>query len=103
VKRLCAVYRSPRKEGMYLFVDRDQPLEELPAALLAGFGKPELALNLVLTPERRLARADAATVLAALDEQGYYLQLPPQPGSEPGSEPGAEPGSVPGSAPGSAP
>jgi uncharacterized protein YcgL (UPF0745 family) len=66
---------------MYLFVDRDRPLEELPAELLAGFGKPELALNLVLTPERRLARADAATVLAALDEHGFYLQLPPQPGA----------------------
>ena len=68
---------------MYLFVDRDYPLEELPEGLLAGFGKPELALNLVLTPERRLARADAATVLAALDEQGYYLQLPPRAGVEP--------------------
>ncbi|MEQ8263432.1 YcgL domain-containing protein [Pseudohaliea sp.] len=82
MKRLCAVYRSPRKEGMYLFVDRDRPLEELPAELLAGFGKPELALSLVLTPERRLARADAATVLAALDEKGFYLQLPPKPGGD---------------------
>lgn len=83
MKRLCSVYRSPRKEGMYLFVDRDRPLEDLPEGLLAGFGTPELALNLVLTPERRLARADAATVLAALDEKGYYLQLPPQPGIDP--------------------
>jgi uncharacterized protein len=81
VKRLCAVYRSPRKEGMYLFVDRDRPLEDLPDGLLAGFGAPQLALTLVLTAERRLARVDAADVLAALDERGYYLQLPPVPGS----------------------
>ncbi|MHA7815229.1 MAG: YcgL domain-containing protein [Pseudohaliea sp.] len=87
MKRLCAVYRSPRREGMYLFVDRDRPLEELPEGLLAGFGTPELALNLVLTPERRLARADAATVLAALDAQGYYLQLPPRPGVAPEPSP----------------
>jgi len=81
VQRLCAVYRSPRKEGMYLFLDRDCPLEDLPDGLLAGFGTPQLALTLVLTPERRLARVDAADVLSALDERGYYLQLPPVPGA----------------------
>ena len=81
MKRLCAVYRSPRKEGMYLFVDRDRPLEDLPDDLLAGFGAPQLALTLELTADRRLARVDAADVLAALDERGYYLQLPPVPGS----------------------
>ncbi|KGE03759.1 Protein YcgL [Pseudohaliea rubra DSM 19751] len=70
-----------------MFVDRDHPLEELPEGLLAGFGTPELVLTLVLTPERRLARTDAATVLAALDEKGFYLQLPPQPGVAPEAAP----------------
>jgi uncharacterized protein YcgL (UPF0745 family) len=79
---LCEVYRSPRREGMYLYVDRARGLAEVPPSLLARFGTPERALVIALTAERRLARADAATVMAAIRERGYYLQLPPQPGEE---------------------
>jgi uncharacterized protein YcgL (UPF0745 family) len=62
---------------MYLYLDSDRKLDTLPGTLLTAFGQPQLALTLALSPERRLARADAAAVLAALDERGYYLQLPP--------------------------
>jgi uncharacterized protein YcgL (UPF0745 family) len=31
----------------------------------------------VLTPERKLAREDIATVLDNLERQGYHLQMPP--------------------------
>jgi uncharacterized protein YcgL (UPF0745 family) len=74
---LCEVFRSPRREGMYLYIDKQQGLESLPEALLASFGQPESVMTLVLTPQRRLARADAAAVLAAIAECGYYLQMPP--------------------------
>lgn len=33
-------------------------------------------LDVALTPERRLAQADAATVREALGKHGFYLQLP---------------------------
>lgn len=79
MKRICAVYRSPKKEGMYLYVDHQQDLADVPEALLQQFGKPERAMTLVLHPERKLARADVAKVMAAIADQGYYLQLPPQP------------------------
>ena len=36
-------------------------------------------LEVALTPERRLAQADAALVRANLAERGFHLQLPPQP------------------------
>lgn len=77
MKRICAVYRSSRREGMYLYVDKSEGLERVPESLLAEFGRPQPALTLVLTPERRLARAQAAEVLAAIADQGYFLQLPP--------------------------
>ena len=35
---------------------------------------------LKLEPGRKLARADVQLVLAAIDEQGYYLQMPPSTG-----------------------
>ncbi len=64
---------------MYLYVDKQEDLERIPAALLKRFGKPEQAMTLVLTPERELARVDIAKVLASLEEQGFFLQMPPQP------------------------
>lgn len=74
---ICCVYRSTKKEGTYLYVDKSRGLEVLPEALLELFGKPQQALTMLLTAERKLARADTGKVLAALAEQGYYLQLPP--------------------------
>lgn len=75
--RLCTVYRSPRKEEMYLFVDRREGLERVPEELLERFGEPEVVLILKLDEGRRLARAEAGAVLEAIAEQGYYLQMPP--------------------------
>lgn len=64
---------------MYLYVDKQEDLERVPDALLKRFGKPEQAMTLVLTPERQLARVDIKKVLAGLEEQGFFLQMPPQP------------------------
>ncbi|MFZ5756051.1 MAG: YcgL domain-containing protein [Pseudomonadota bacterium] len=81
-RRLVSVYRSPRREGMYLYVDRAAGLKPVPEALLNMFGTPQAAMDLLLTPARVLARAKAADVLAAIRDQGFYLQLPPQPDEE---------------------
>ena len=78
MKNLCSIYRSSRVEGMYLYVDKKEDLARVPEELLATFGKPELAMTLALYPERKLARADINSVLAAIAEQGFYLQMPPQ-------------------------
>ncbi len=73
----CTVYRSRRKRETYLFLPRDADPRDLPDELLALVGRLEPVMELELTPERRLARADVRTVMAALRETGYYLQLPP--------------------------
>lgn len=88
---LCDVYRSPRREGMYLYVPRAQGLSEVPAALLQRFGEPALALSLMLAAERRLARADTREVLHALQHQGWYLQMPPAAPVPVRAAPGAAP------------
>lgn len=62
---------------MYLYVSREDGLNRVPEALLEQFGKPELALTLMLSADKSLARADAEKVLNALEEQGFYLQMPP--------------------------
>ncbi len=73
------VYRSAKKEGMYLFVEKDKPFSDLPEALTKQFGFPHLAMTLVLTPERKLARANARNVIKCIQENGFYLQMPPLP------------------------
>ena len=77
MKRICSIYRSPKRNEMYLYVLKSDALERVPDELLAAFGKPLHAFNLVLTPERALAREDIHTVLANLEKQGYHLQMPP--------------------------
>lgn len=79
MKRICAVYRSSRSEGMYLYVDHKEDLSRVPEDLLARFGKPERSMTLVLSAERKLARADVAKVMEEIADKGFYLQLPPQP------------------------
>lgn len=76
-KLLCEVFKSPRKEGLYLYVDKRQGLVDVPAPLIEHFGKPLPAMTLILTPDKTLGRAKAADVMAAIREKGYYLQMPP--------------------------
>jgi len=76
---ICEIFRSPRREGMYLYVKRSEGLEHVPETLLKAFGKPEPAMVITLGRERKLARVDATAVLAALEDDGYFLQMPPSP------------------------
>ena len=76
-KLLCEVFKSPRKEEMYLYVDKRQGLAEVPEALLERFGQPVSAMTLILTPEKPLARVKASEVMAAIRDKGFYLQMPP--------------------------
>ncbi len=78
MKMLCSIYRSTRKAGMYLYVPRDQGMAKVPEELKTLFGKPEHAMDMVLTEQRKLAREDIVQVMANLQGQGYHLQLPPQ-------------------------
>lgn len=76
---LCQVFRSPRREEMYLYVEKSRGLADVPEALLARFGEPSPVMLLELTPQRKLARASVTEVMDSIREQGYYLQMPPTP------------------------
>jgi uncharacterized protein len=78
MQRICSIYRSAKVEGMYLYVDKSAGLARVPEALMQRFGKAELAMTLLLHPERKLARADISTVLQAIADNGFFLQMPPR-------------------------
>ncbi|MCU7941651.1 MAG: YcgL domain-containing protein [Candidatus Thiodiazotropha sp. (ex Cardiolucina cf. quadrata)] len=74
----CWIYRSPRKDEMYLYIAREDDFSCVPEALLQRFGKPLQVMEITLTEQRKLAREDVAVVMANLLAQGYYLQMPPK-------------------------
>ena len=78
MKIISQIYRSKKEEGMYLYVKKDEGLTRVPEDLLKLFGKPEPAMVLVLTPEKKLAHAKIENVLIDLEAKGFYLQLPPR-------------------------
>ena len=74
---LCWIYKSPRKDEMYLYLSKENDFEEVPDTLLERFGKPISVMSLNLTSERKLARVDVNVVIANLKEHGFHLQMPP--------------------------
>lgn len=75
----CFVHKSLRKADTYVYFRDEAGAATLPVALREFLGPLQHVLELELTPTRRLAQADAARVLEALEQHGYYLQLPPVP------------------------
>ena len=73
----CWVYKSVRKEEMYLYLSAEDAFDVLPEELLSSFGKPVFVLSLELTATRRLARVETSKVITALQQDGYFLQMPP--------------------------
>lgn len=74
---LCFIYKSLKKEELYLYLDKKDDFSSLPEALLQTVGKLEFVMELELTPERKLAREKSEKVLAGLAEKGFFVQLPP--------------------------
>jgi uncharacterized protein YcgL (UPF0745 family) len=74
----CWIFKSTRKEEMYLYLAKEDGFGDLPEMLRQHFGKAVFVMQLALQPGRPLARADVNVVMNALEEQGYYLQMPPK-------------------------
>ncbi len=73
------VYKSQRKQDTYVYLAVRDDFSAVPDALMATLGPLSFVLEVALTPERRLALADADAVRANLAERGFHLQMPPPP------------------------
>ncbi len=74
---LCFIYKSLKKEHLYLYVNKKDDFSEVPDALFNSFGKLEFVMDLELTPERKLAKENAEKVIDSLKTKGFFVQLPP--------------------------
>jgi uncharacterized protein YcgL (UPF0745 family) len=71
------VYKSSRKDDTYVFLATRDDFSRVPEAIRLPLGTLQFVLEVALTPERTLARADAAVVRENLVLRGFHLQMPP--------------------------
>ena len=72
----CFIYRCSRKEDLYIYLAEKDDFSMVPAEIMRGLGIAEFSMELEITPDSKLAREDASTVVRNLEEKGFHLQLP---------------------------
>jgi len=75
-REFVSVFRSSKKSDTYMFVRRGQKWDELPESLKAIFGSPVHSMDLIMTPDRKLARTTGEQVLNGIAEKDFFLQMP---------------------------
>ena len=73
----CWIYRSSRKDELYLYLRAKDDFAQLPEGMLRLLGTPTLVMDLELHGNRKLARVDVQRVMESLRTRGFYLQMPP--------------------------
>jgi uncharacterized protein YcgL (UPF0745 family) len=58
-------------------VAKAEGLGRVPEALMDRFGRHQSAMTMLLTPDKKLARAETELVIKGIKEEGFYLQMPP--------------------------
>lgn len=72
------IYRCSKKEGLYLFVARGLSTSELPEELLKQLGKLHLCMFVNLAQRTELACVSSDVVEENINNNGFYLQVPPK-------------------------
>ena len=79
---ICSVYKTAKRADTYLYVNRDDGLKRVPTALLERMEPLQHVMDMPWRADRDLARVRADVLRQALNEQGFFLQLPPAPDDE---------------------
>lgn len=75
---LCAIYKSKKKEGMYLYIAKRDDFSPIPDPLRDSFGTPIFVMLFNLKGEKSLINADNQDIIEKIQQQGFYLQMPKQ-------------------------
>jgi uncharacterized protein YcgL (UPF0745 family) len=80
------VYKSLKRADTYVYLAARDDFTRLPEPLRTQLGPLAFVLDVALTPDRKLAREDAAVVRENLALRGFHLQFPPSEAGDPMSE-----------------
>lgn len=72
-----SAYKSPKKEELFLYVEKGQEIDALPNELLVMFGEPQWVIDFTLDANRKMPRANPEEVIKMIERKKYYLQMPP--------------------------
>jgi uncharacterized protein YcgL (UPF0745 family) len=73
----CFIYKSLKKDELYLYLQKKDDFTDIPEPLFNSLGRIEFVMELEITPERKLAREDVNKVLFSLQDKGFFVQMPP--------------------------
>ena len=73
----CFVYRSDKKPGLYLYLREKDDFDDVPESLISMLGDMTYSFEFDLSKNRKLVRAESKEVLRLMNENGFFLQLPP--------------------------
>lgn len=76
-REIIRIYRSSKRDETYLYLRKADAFDTLPEELRQLFGRPIQVMDMLLTEDKVLARANAADVLRDIEDKGFYLQMPP--------------------------
>ncbi len=80
------VYKSLQRADTYLYLAARDDFARVPEPLRTRLGTLAFALDVDLSPGRKLAREDVATVMENLAARGFHLQFPPSGAADPLTE-----------------
>ncbi|MDO8844984.1 YcgL domain-containing protein [Methylicorpusculum sp.] len=73
----CFIYKSLKKDQLYLYLTQKDDFSTLPEALFQSVSPMQFVMELELTPERKLARENPEKVIENLNNKGFFIQMPP--------------------------
>lgn len=73
---ICSIFKSRKKTGMFLYVDKLNGMEKVPEPLKDMFGAPEHVMDMLVDESKSFARIKGQELLSAIMDRGYYLQMP---------------------------
>jgi uncharacterized protein len=71
----CFIYRCSLKPDMYIYLAEEDQFDCVPKDIFNSLGIVEFSMELDISPETKLAREDAVTVVSNLKEHGFHIQL----------------------------
>ena len=74
---LAFVYKSSRKEQLYIYLLERDGFHKLPQELLHGLGEMIFVMQVALDQRQQLGREDITIVRTNLQQQGFHIQFPP--------------------------
>lgn len=78
----CTIFKGNREQELYVYVPWKDGADNIPETLKERMGTLREVMTIMIAPDRKLARANAAAVLRDIHDKGYYLQLPPEIGGQ---------------------